>query len=82
MCTVADRASRFLYTVFLAMDANFKLKGKDRGLTDLEMTPGWSYCMNEHEYQSYLVDYAHKDEVIWFRSSIVFDSTDIMYIFL
>ncbi|KAH6905400.1 hypothetical protein BKA70DRAFT_1373172 [Coprinopsis sp. MPI-PUGE-AT-0042] len=37
----------FIYTLFLAMDANFKLKGKDRKLTDLEMTPGT--CHSEHD---------------------------------
>ncbi|KAH6897792.1 hypothetical protein BKA70DRAFT_1116038 [Coprinopsis sp. MPI-PUGE-AT-0042] len=53
----------FLYTLFLAMDANFKLKGKDRGITDLEMAPGWSYCVNEHKYQEYLINFAHEEEI-------------------
>jgi hypothetical protein len=53
----------FLYTLFLAMDANFKLKGKDRGITDLETTPGWSYCVNEHKYQQYLINFADEEEV-------------------
>ncbi|KAH6886031.1 hypothetical protein BKA70DRAFT_1465400 [Coprinopsis sp. MPI-PUGE-AT-0042] len=53
----------FIYTLFLAMDANFKLKGKDRKLTDLEMTPGWSYCVNEHKYQHHLLEFADEAEI-------------------
>jgi hypothetical protein len=45
------------------MDANFKLKGKDRGITDLEMSPGWSYCVNEHKYQEYISQYVDEKEV-------------------
>ncbi|KAH6887831.1 hypothetical protein BKA70DRAFT_1235793 [Coprinopsis sp. MPI-PUGE-AT-0042] len=53
----------FIYTLFLAMDANFKLKGKDCKLTDLEMTPGWSYCVNEHKYQQHLLEFADEAEI-------------------
>ena len=45
------------------MDANFKLKGKDRGFTDLEMTSGWSYFVNEHKYQEHLKDFVDESEV-------------------
>ncbi|KAH6888247.1 hypothetical protein BKA70DRAFT_1443241 [Coprinopsis sp. MPI-PUGE-AT-0042] len=53
----------FIYTLFLAMDANFKLKGKDRGITDLELAPGWSYCVNEHKYQEYILQFADEKEI-------------------
>jgi hypothetical protein len=45
------------------MDANFKLKGKDRKITDLEWSTGWSYCVNEHKYQEHLANYADEAEV-------------------
>ncbi|KAM6493543.1 hypothetical protein JOM56_011677 [Amanita muscaria] len=43
----------FLYTLFLAIDANFKLKQKNRGINDPELSPGWAYfintCQSEHD---------------------------------
>ncbi|KAH6903662.1 hypothetical protein BKA70DRAFT_1227593 [Coprinopsis sp. MPI-PUGE-AT-0042] len=55
-------AQIFIYTLFLAMDANFKLKGKDRGITDLELAPGWAYCVNEHKYQEYISQFVDEKE--------------------
>ncbi|KAH8109623.1 hypothetical protein DFH11DRAFT_1469634, partial [Phellopilus nigrolimitatus] len=43
---------RWLYTQFIAVDANFKLKSKDRGLRDIELAPGWVYFVNEEQYQA------------------------------
>lgn len=44
-------ACRWLYTQFLAVDANFKLKLKDRGFQDIELAPGWAYFVEEESYQ-------------------------------
>lgn len=54
---------RFLYTLFLAVDANFKLKGKARGLKDIELMPGWAFCVEETAYQKHLLDYVDEPEV-------------------
>ncbi|KAG2003598.1 hypothetical protein CC2G_004190 [Coprinopsis cinerea AmutBmut pab1-1] len=53
----------FLYTLFLAVDANFKLKGKERGLTDMELMPGWAYFVEESKYQTHLNGYVTEAEI-------------------
>ncbi|PPQ82072.1 hypothetical protein CVT24_009738, partial [Panaeolus cyanescens] len=53
----------FLYTLFVAVDANFKLKGKDRGLDDVELGPGWGAFVEEVEYQAYLSQYEAEPEI-------------------
>lgn len=54
---------RWLYTQFLAVDANFKLKLKDRGLKDVELSPGWAYFVEEDTYQSVVGSFADETEV-------------------
>ena len=46
------------------MDANFKLKGKEQGIKDFELDPGWgSYVQNEH-YQAHVERHVDQPEVI------------------
>lgn len=45
------------------MDANFKLKGKKRGLKDVELMPGWGPFVEENTYQDFLADYVDQPEV-------------------
>jgi hypothetical protein len=49
--------------LFLAADANFKLKGKDRRIDDLELAPGWASFVEESRYQEHIVKYADQTEV-------------------
>ncbi|KAH8103218.1 hypothetical protein DFH11DRAFT_1692670 [Phellopilus nigrolimitatus] len=42
---------KWLYKLFLAVDANFKLKQKDRSFKDIELAPGWVYFVEEDTYQ-------------------------------
>ncbi|KAI0043482.1 hypothetical protein FA95DRAFT_1498510, partial [Auriscalpium vulgare] len=51
------------HALFLAMDANFKLKLKNRGLTDVELSPGMSYFVNSTEYNEFLKDYVDEPEM-------------------
>jgi hypothetical protein len=45
------------------MDANFKLKGKERGIKDFELDPGWgSYVQNER-YQAHVERHVDQPEV-------------------
>jgi len=44
---------RFLYTLFMAADANFRLKSKNRNLDDVELSAGWSYYVDQKEYKHY-----------------------------
>ena len=47
------------------VDANFKLKLKDRGINDCELSPGWSYYVNEEKFQQHIAAHtaAHGDVV-------------------
>jgi hypothetical protein len=55
--------SRFLYTLYIAIDGNFKLKGKERGLQDVELMPGWGAYVPEAEYKSHIANYVDQPEV-------------------
>lgn len=57
---------RYLYILYLAIDANFKLKGKDRKLTDVDLTPGLGAFVNEEQYQDFIKDYVDQPEVSLF----------------
>ncbi|KAI0245468.1 hypothetical protein BJV78DRAFT_1356698 [Lactifluus subvellereus] len=62
-CVGAQLQSRFLYTLFLAANANFKLKGKDRGINDPELAPGWASFVEEGRYQEHIRQYVDQPEV-------------------
>lgn len=54
---------RFLYSLFLAVDTNFKLKGKDHGIDDLELAPGWASFVEKGRYQEHIIQYVDQAEV-------------------
>ena len=46
------------------MDANFRLKLRDRGIkNDPELGPGWAYFVNETEYQKVMATFGDQTEV-------------------
>lgn len=47
----------------LAIDANFRLKLKDRGVTDPELGPGWSYFVNDEKYKAEIIKHPQPLEV-------------------
>lgn len=51
------------YTLFLVIDANFKLKSKSRGLEDVELNPSWSYFVNDAGYKAHLLKHFDQLEV-------------------
>ena len=51
---------RFLYSQFLAIDANFKLKQKERGIKDTELAPGWGCYVESSRYEAHVK--AHREE--------------------
>jgi len=55
--------SRFLYTLFLAVDANFKLKSKDRGIKDFQLDPGWGCYVENSRYEKHIANYVDEPEV-------------------
>lgn len=54
---------RFLYTLYIAVDANFKLKGKQRRLNDVELMGGMGAFVEEENYQRHLAEYVSQPEV-------------------
>ncbi|THH16521.1 hypothetical protein EUX98_g9291 [Antrodiella citrinella] len=57
----ADHMNRWIYTLFLMIDANFKLKLKDKGIRDLELAPGWAYYVNEDSFQKHIDEHHRKN---------------------
>lgn len=61
---------RWLYTLVLAIDANFRLKSKDRGVkNDALLGPGWAYFVEPNAYHEQLQLQGgkdiHKIDVSW-----------------
>ncbi|KAF8978515.1 hypothetical protein BDQ17DRAFT_1394724 [Cyathus striatus] len=54
--------SKFLYIMYLAIDANFKLSCKERGIEDIELIPGWGPFVEETAYQTHLKDHIDNSE--------------------
>jgi hypothetical protein len=60
----ADFHISWIYTLYLAMDANFRLKLRNRHIkNDPELGPGWAYCANEKHYQNEMDQYGDQTEV-------------------
>jgi hypothetical protein len=47
---LADSFLRWIYAQFIAVDANFKLKLKNRRIEDPELGSGWSYFVENSQY--------------------------------
>lgn len=60
---VAHPFARWLYALFLALDACFKLKNRDRKIEDPELGSGTGYFVDEVEYQAHLERYVDEPEV-------------------
>lgn len=56
-------SSRWLYTLYLMVDANFKLRLKDRGAEDVYLGPGWAYVVEEAKYKEHINMFANTKEV-------------------
>lgn len=54
---------RWLHALFLAIDANFRLKLKNRGIHDPELGSGWSYFVETTEYEKHLRTHFEEGEV-------------------
>ena len=56
--------NRWLYTLYLAIDANFRLKLKERGIKqDVDLGAGWAYFVNDRLYREELVKHTDFIEV-------------------
>lgn len=54
---------RWLYSLFVAIDANFRLKLKTRGIKDPELGPGLAYFVNIPKFKEHLKHCVEEDDV-------------------
>ncbi|KAH9475388.1 hypothetical protein JR316_0012499 [Psilocybe cubensis] len=52
----------FLYMLFIAVDANFKLKRKERKLDDIDFITDTGIFVNQHGYQEHISNYIEQPE--------------------
>ncbi|TFK79970.1 hypothetical protein K466DRAFT_504692 [Polyporus arcularius HHB13444] len=45
---------KWLYTLFIMVDANFRAKLKDRGLEDAELGPGWAHYVENSKFKAHV----------------------------
>ena len=62
-CGNPDDPSRWLYSLFIAMDANFRLKLKSRGIQDPELGSGLAYFVNNAKFEAHLKNHVGEDNV-------------------
>ena len=60
---------RFLYILYISVDANFKLKGKERGLKDVDLMPGWGSFVEDSAYHGFIGNHVDQPEVSRFSPS-------------
>lgn len=59
-----NNPSSWLYMLILAMDTNFRLRSKLRGLIkDPTLSPGWSYFVDYVPYSKFIASYVDQVEV-------------------
>ncbi|PIL23672.1 hypothetical protein GSI_13421 [Ganoderma sinense ZZ0214-1] len=58
----APDGMKWLYTLFLMCDVNFRAKLKDHGFDDFELGSGWSYFAETRGYQRHLEEAGDQDE--------------------
>ncbi|KAF9779310.1 hypothetical protein BJ322DRAFT_1113656 [Thelephora terrestris] len=54
---------RWIYAQFIAVDANFKLKSKNRQIKDPELGSGWTYFVEDTAYTCHVADNPHQNNV-------------------
>jgi len=62
LCMTANNLTRFLHTLFLALDANFRLKRRkvSTDTADPGLSKGWSYFVEETMFKSFLNQFDSK----------------------
>ena len=54
---------RWLHSLFVAIDANFRLKQKTRGIKDPELGSGLAYFVNTTKFEAHLKSHTEENEV-------------------
>ena len=69
--TLMAPCASWLYCLILTLDANFKMKLKDRGIAnDPALGQAWSQFVPAVPYRSYLKKYGHQVEVMLVSSDL------------
>ena len=56
--------ARWLYSLILVIDANFRLKLKEKGIEDdPALGDGWAHWVSSKPYQAYIKEYGYQAEV-------------------
>jgi hypothetical protein len=63
MIVVLSYVRRYLYTLVVSLDGNFKLKRKSQNINDPELSEGWSYFVDEKSFQAFLATLPETQEV-------------------
>jgi len=61
---------RWIYAQFIAVDANFRLKSKNRKIRDPELGSGWSYFVENSKYTNHVAMNPHERDVYMIYLSI------------
>ena len=61
--------TRWIYAQFIAVDANFKLKSKNRQINDPELGSGWSYFVEDTAYTRHVKNNPNQEDVRIFQMS-------------
>ena len=55
---------RWLYTLILTVDANFRLKNKEKSIKwDRPLGDGWAHWVLDEPYHEYVREYGYQEEV-------------------
>lgn len=54
---------KFLYTLFVSLDANFRLGGKQRNLKDVTLSDGWHYYVERAGFDDHIKKFGNQKEV-------------------
>ena len=64
---VINVPTRWIYAQFVAVDANFRLKSKNRQIKDPELGSGWSYFVENTAYAEHVAANPREEDVGFFR---------------
>lgn len=52
-----------MYVLVVSLDANFKLKLKDREFDNIDLAEGWAYFVAETKYKDFISQFGDQTEV-------------------
>lgn len=56
--------------LMLSLDANFRLKSKERGIKDVRLGDGFAYLVEEERFKRHIAVSSHAVEVSWYHKPV------------